>query len=146
MNNVTIDINQLTSAFNALTSRQQRSVYQRAIKKSMGILHKEALSNLRLATNKDGGALKYKSLLRGVKLTPYKRIIGANVNILNDHRLKWFEMGTKRRRTRAGKYTGSIKKTDFFKKANDNKMDAVYDDLEKNITQNIVKAFNKKYK
>lgn len=143
---VSVDAYSLSLAFDELTSKQQKSVFRRAAKDSMKILLTEAQGNIKNATVRKGDPLKYKSMYKGISLMPYKKAVGANVNVLKDHRLKWFESGTKERRTKKGRYTGKIIKTQFFKKANDSKIDEVYTVLEQKISENIVKTFNKKYK
>lgn len=92
-----------------------------------------------------GGKLKYTSLDKGVRVSAKQKngLQNANVNIMGDFRLKFFEMGTQRRKTKKGYNRGSITKRNFFSQARNNKESEMFEVLQKGITQNINDLYNK---
>ena len=68
----------------------------------------------------------------------------GKVHIMKEFRLKWFEKGTGMRRTKKGANRGSISPKWFFRSAVDAKAKEAEQNLDKNISESIMKAFNKK--
>jgi hypothetical protein len=73
------------------------------------------------------------SMLKGIRLKVDKSYNEVRVDILGDYRLKWFEKGTKDRRTRKGFFRGRIKANYFFKDARSSKsvVNVIMDSLDK---------------
>lgn len=148
MNNVNLEVDtkQLLQKFASLKSKEQAKTYKMAIKKSLQSLVKETKSNLK----KDMGKVvnkkdKYGATLNsGIKSKVYKDASGGNVTILSNFKLKFFELGTKIRKTKKGYNRGKIKAIYFFKNARqkmENKMTQI---LDSNIATSILKIWNKK--
>ena len=110
MNNIEVDARQVTSMFADLTSRQQRQVYRNALRKGAGILVGETKRQLRQTLGRAASSRNWwngKTLISGIKANVDRNGEKAKVHIMGDFRLKFFEMGTRVRRT-TGRYTASF--------------------------------------
>lgn len=156
MNNgdIRVDDKEVIKALSNLSFRQMNKAYRNGMKKSLDPILKQTKLNLRKSgirnVNKPytgKGGKKYMSMLQGVKSSVY---IGntedsfGKVHIMKEFRLKWFEMGTAQRRTRKGYNRGNITPRWFFRDAVNQKSKEATDNLDKNISDSIMKAFNKK--
>lgn len=150
------DAKQVLKKFASLNSKKQKAAYKEAYRKASNILVKETRKELKTVVRKINTKHTYKngkteSLSKGIKAKVYKDATGANVHILGDYRLKFFEIGTKPRyvKKRKGKplkkrgYRGSIKASHFFRKAQTNTEDAVFKSIDKNLSEAIIKQWNK---
>ena len=102
MNNIEVDARQVTSMFADLTSRQQRQVYRSALRKGAGILTTETKRQLRQTLGREASSRNWwngRTLVSGVKSNADRNRTEAKVHIMGDFRLKFFEMGTRVRRT-----------------------------------------------
>ena len=68
----------------------------------------------------------------------------GKVHIMKEFRLKWFEKGTSIRKTSKGWNRGSIKPKWFFASAVSQRSKEAVSNLDENIRNSIIKAFNNK--
>lgn len=157
MNNgeIRVDDTQVIKALSRLSWKQMNKAYKNGMKKSLDPILKQTKANLRSSGIKNVNkpyiskktGKKYKSMMQGVKSSVY---IGntedsfGKVHIMKEFRLKWFEMGTSERQTRKGWKRGSIKPKWFFRQAVDQKGKEAVDNLDENIRDAILKAWDNK--
>lgn len=157
MNNgdIRVDDTQVIKALSRLSWKQMNKAYKNGMKKSLDPILKQTKANLRSSGIKNVNkpyiskktGKKYKSMMQGVKSSVY---IGntedsfGKVHIMKEFRLKWFEMGTSERQTRKGWKRGSIKPKWFFRQAVDQKGQEAVDNLDENIRDAILKAWDNK--
>ena len=107
---VTVDDKEVIKALSNLSFKQMNRAYRNGMKKSLDPILKQTKQNLRNSgirnVNKPyigKNGKKYISMLQGVKTSVY---IGdtedsyGKVHIMKEFRLKWFEKGTRLRKTR----------------------------------------------
>ena len=151
---VTVDDKEVIKALSNLSFRQMNKAYRNGMKKSLDPILKQTKQNLRNSgirnVNKPyigKNGKKYISMLQGVKTSVY---IGdtedsyGKVHIMKEFRLKWFEKGTQLRKTRKGYNRGSIKPKWFFATAVRQKQNEAVNNLDENIRNSIIQAWNKK--
>lgn len=151
---IRVDDKEVIKALANLSFKQMNSAYRKGMKKSLEPILKQTKVNLRSSgikhVNKPyigKGGKKYKSMMQGVKSSVY---IGdtedswGKVHIMSEFRLKFFEKGTNERQTRKGWNRGSIKPKWFFRSAVSQRGKEAVDNLDENIRESILKAFNKK--
>ena len=151
---VTVDDKEVIKALSNLSFKQMNKAYRNGMKKSLDPILKQTKQNLRNSgirnVNKPyigKNGKKYISMLQGVKTSVY---IGdtedsyGKVHIMKEFRLKWFEKGTSIRKTRKGYNRGSIKPKWFFATAVRQKQNEAVNNLDENIRNSIIQAWNKK--
>ena len=151
---VTVDDKEVIKALSNLSFKQMNKAYRNGMKKSLDPILKQTKQNLRNSgirnVNKPyigKNGKKYISMLQGVKTSVY---IGdtedsyGKVHIMKEFRLKWFEKGTQLRKTRKGYNRGDIKPKWFFATAVRQKQNEVVNNLDENIRNSIIQAWNKK--
>lgn len=151
---VTVDDKEIIKALSNLSFKQMNKAYRNGMKKSLDPILKQTKQNLRNSgirnVNKPyigKNGKKYISMLQGVKTSVY---IGdtedsyGKVHIMKEFRLKWFEKGTQLRKTRKGYNRGSIKPKWFFATAVRQRQNEAINNLDENIRNSIVQAWNKK--
>ena len=151
---IRVDDREVIKALSNLSFKKMNSAYKKGMQKSLEPILKQTKANLRSSgikhVNKPyigKNGKKYKSMLQGVKTSVY---IGdtedsyGKVHIMNEFRLKWFEMGTNLRQTRKGWNRGSIAPKWFFRNAVNQRSQESMDTLDENIRESILKAWNKK--
>ena len=151
---VTVDDKEVIKALSNLSFKQMNKAYRNGMKKSLDPILKQTKQNLRNSgirnVNKPyigKNGKKYISMLQGVKTSVY---IGdtedsyGKVHIMKEFRLKWFEKGTQLRKTRKGYNRGSIKPKWFFATAVRQKQNEAINNLDENIRNSIIQAWNKK--
>lgn len=151
---IRVDDREVIKALANLSFKQMNKAYRTGMKKSLDPILKQTKANLRSSGIKHvnrayigKNGKKYKSMLQGVKTSVY---IGNNedsygkVHIMGEFRLKWFEKGTSERHTRKGWNRGSISPKWFFRNAFNQKGKEAVDNLDENIRESIMKAWNKK--
>ena len=151
---VTVDDKEVIKALSNLSFKQMNKAYRNGMKKSLDPILKQTKRNLRNSgirnVNKPyigKNGKKYISMLQGVKTSVY---IGdtedsyGKVHIMKEFRLKWFEKGTQLRKTRKGYNRGSIKPKWFFATAVRQKQNEAINNLDENIRNSIIQAWNKK--
>ena len=146
-----------------------------ALRKSANILAKETDKQFRghinigkarvdTITRKNGKSVRKIRRISTVKVS--RQDLSAKVHILSDFRIKFFEMGTRERRTKGYKIVGSYRKGKrkyliregkgrrtgrisagwYFLKAQQLTERQVFDSIETNLSQAIEKIWNKKNK
>lgn len=146
MNNFQVDSRQVINLFSELTSRQQKQVHKTALRRAAGLLSREAKQQLKKEIGKAIGhknRWNNKTLGSGIKTKVNKEGDEAKVHILGDFRLRFFELGTKVRKTKKGYDRGIMKATYFFKTAKQNKEREIFNTLDQLISQSIQKIANK---
>ncbi len=163
MNNIEVDARQVTSMFADLTGRQQRQVYRSALRKGAGILATETKRQLRQTLGRAASSRNWwngRTLVSGVKSNADRNGTEAKVHIMGDFRLKFFEMGTRVRRTtgnnsasvrgrnpirrqRVAANRGNINAAHFFRTAKTNKEREIFDNMDNLIGQSIQRIANR---
>ena len=151
---ITVDDKEIIKALSNLSFKQMNKAYRNGMKKSLDPILKQTKQNLRNSgirnVNKPyigKNGKKYISMLQGVKTSVY---IGdtedsyGKVHIMKEFRLKWFEKGTQLRKTRKGYNRGSIKPKWFFATAVRQRQNEAINNLDENIRNSIIQAWNKK--
>lgn len=151
---VTVDDKEVIKALSNLSFKQMNKAYRNGMKKSLDPILKQTKQNLRNSgirnVNKPyigKNGKKYISMLQGVKTSVY---IGdtedsyGKVHIMKEFRLKWFEKGTSIRKTRKGYNRGDIKPKWFFATAVRQRQNEAVNNLDENIRNSIIQAWNKK--
>lgn len=152
---IIVDDKEVIKALSNLSWKKMNKAYKEGMKKSLDPILKQTKVNLRASGIKNVGkpyvskktGKKYKSMIQGVKSSVY---IGntedsfGKVHIMKEFRLKWFEKGTTLRKTSKGYNRGSIKPKWFFRQAVDQRSKEAADNLDENIRESIMKAWNNK--
>ena len=149
-----VDDKALIEALGNLSYKKMVSTYNKALKKALQPLLKQARSNLRRTGIKNVGkpykskktGKQYKSMLQGIKISTDARDADnayGKVHILGDFRLKWWELGTGYRYTNNGKFRGAIQPRRFFKPAVDQKGKECMDSLDETVKKEIQKIWDK---
>lgn len=152
---IRVDDREVIKALANLSWKQMNKAYKEGMKKSLDPILKQTKANLKSSgirnvnkpyiSRKTGK--KYKSMMQGVKSSVY---IGntedsfGKVHIMKEFRLKWYEKGTTLRKTRKGYDRGSIAPKWFFRTAVSQKSREAIDNLDENIRESIMKAWNRK--
>ena len=156
MNNgdIRVDDREVIQALSRMSFKQMNKAYRNGMKKALDPILKQTKVNLRTSgirnVNKPyigKNGKKYKSMLQGVKTSVYMGNTEdsyGKVHIMGEFRLKWFEKGTNLRHTRKGWNRGSITPKWFFRSAVSQMGKEAVDNLDENIRESILKAFNKK--
>lgn len=152
----TIDFNpdEILKKFDKLNLKNQKKATKQAIRISLNVLVKQAKKNLqkiiksRITKATTKGRFKGLKLSQGIKLNVWKDGKTGKVNIMKDGRLKWFEMGTKVRRTtytskRKAHNTGQIRPSNFFAKAKQTTEKEIFANLDNSLMQAIKKTWDK---
>ena len=152
----TIDINtdEILKKFDSLNLKNQKKAAKQAIRISFNVLIKQAKKNLqkviksRITKPTTKGRFKGLKLSQGIKLNVWKDGKTGKVNIMKDGRFKWFETGTKVRRTtytskRKAHSTGQIQPTHFFTNAKKSTEKEIFSNLDQSLMQAIKKTWDK---
>ena len=153
-NGVKVDDREVIKALSRLSFKQMNKAYKEGMKKALDPILKQTKINLRKSGIKNvnkpyigKNGKKYPSMIQGVKTSVY---IGdtedsyGKVHIMKEFRLKWFEKGTSIRKTSKGWNRGSIKPKWFFASAVSQRSKEAVSNLDENIRNSIIKAFNNK--
>ena len=154
MNGINVDDKEVIQALSRLSFKQMNKAYREGMKKSLDPILKQTKINLRNSGIKNvnkpyigKNGKKYPSMIQGVKTSVY---VGdtedsyGKVHIMKEFRLKWFEKGTSIRKTSKGWNRGSIKPKWFFANAVSQRSKEAVSNLDENIRNSIIKAFNNK--
>lgn len=152
----TYDPSQIMKMFEEFDEKSRKKVFRGTLQKAAGILVRETRKKLK---EHIGEAANHKNYWNGKKLSAGVRYKVARnnrmvkVNILNDYRLKFFELGTAQRynRTRNG-YSlkkkanrGSIQPMYFFKDAKASSEQRVFSTINENLAKTIERINKKRY-
>ena len=159
-----VDTRSVLEMFAELDSRRQKQAHSSALRRGVNILVKEARKSLRTAVRKPNSKNWWngKTLQSGIKSSINREVTEGKVHIMGDFRLKFFEMGTKLRKTSGanrasvrGKMPryrqhkpsnrGSIKASNFFLKARNRKEKEISDNMNTIIAESIRKV-NEQFK
>ena len=159
-----VDTRSVLKMFAELDSKRQKQAHRSALRRGVNILVKEARKSLRTAVRKPNSKNWWngKTLQSGIKSSINKEVTEGKVHIMGDFRLKFFEMGTKLRKTSGAnkasvrgkipKYRqhkpsnrGSIKASNFFLKARNIKEKEISDNMNTIIAESIIKV-NEQFK
>ena len=159
-----VDTRSVLKMFAELDSKRQKQAHRSALRRGVNILVKEARKSLRTAVRKPNSKNWWngKTLQSGIKSSINKEVTEGKVHIMGDFRLKFFEMGTKRRRTsgrnkakvrgKIPKYRqhkpsnrGSIRPFRFFRRARNQKEKEIEENMN-NILAESIKRINAKFK
>ena len=151
---IKVDDKDVIRALSNLSFKKMNKAYKDGMKKSLDPILKQTKVNLRASgirnvnkpyVGKNGKT--YKSMMQGVKSSVY---IGntedswGKVHIMREFRLKWFEKGTQIRKTSKGWNRGSISPKWFFRTAVNQRSKEAIDNLDENIRNSIIKAWDNK--
>lgn len=151
---IKVDDKDVIRALANLSFKKMNKAYKDGMKKSLDPILKQTKVNLRASgirnvnkpyVGKNGKT--YKSMMQGVKSSVY---IGntedsyGKVHILREFRLKFFEKGTQIRKTSKGWNRGSISPKWFFRTAVNQRSKEAIDNLDENIRNSILKAWDNK--
>lgn len=151
---IKVDDKDVIRALSNLSFKKMNKAYKDGMKKSLDPILKQTKVNLRASgirnvnkpyVGKNGKT--YKSMMQGVKSSVY---IGntedsfGKVHIMKEFRLKWFEKGTQIRKTSKGWNRGSISPKWFFRTAVNQRSKEAIDNLDENIRNSILKAWDNK--
>ena len=159
-----VDTRSVLKMFAELDSRRQKQAHRSALRIGVNILVKEARETLKMAVKNPDSKNWWngKTLKSGIKSSINREATEGKVHIMRDFRLKFFEMGTKRRRTsgrnnakvrgKNPKYRqykpsnrGSIKPFRFFRRARNQKEKEIEENMN-NILAESIKRINAKFK
>lgn len=151
---IKVDDRQVIQALARMSFKQMNSAYKKGMKKALDPILKQTKVNLRTSGIKNVNkpyvsktGKKYKSMMQGVKTSVYMGDTEdsyGKVHIMSEFRLKFFEKGTSPRFTKDGWKRGSIKPKWFFRSAVSQRGKEAVDNLDENIKESIMRAWNKK--
>ena len=155
-NEIEIDASQVEKMFSELDFKKRKTVYRRATKNALDIVKKQALQNLKgvIKPSMIGKKDKWGNSFRtGIVTKVYNDSTSGVIHIMQNFKMKFFEMGTKARYAtthkgyslRKSRYTGKIKASNFFSNARKQKESEVFNSIDRLITESIIKI-NNKYK
>ena len=149
---ISVDDKEVIKSLSKLSFKQMNKAYREGLKKALNPILSQPKINFKTSglttVNKPyvGKTSKqYFSMLQGIKTSVY---VGdtedsyGKVHIMKEFRLKFFEKGTKFRKTDKGYKRGSIKPKWFFENAMNQRSREAASSLDENISKSIIKAFN----
>jgi hypothetical protein len=172
MNNVQVDAAQVLAMFSEFDEKHRKVVFRRSLGEASRILVRETRKQLRGVRTKSGSlSTKTKSkwtgktLESGVRYKIAKNAKESKVHIMGDFRLKFFELGTKDRRTKgyrvvgkhrvggriykerkgSGGFRGRIEASKFFEKGKEMSERQVFASMDQIFSRQVEKI-NAKYK
>lgn len=147
---VGVDVAKVNALLSQLNDKDSRKAIKSALRKSAGIIRKEAQRNW-VAAVPDGAKMK-----KEINLAVFRNATGARVDLLDKRKkdskqftLKFFDSGTKQREilgrgsVAAGANRGVIQATKFFANAVNSKKSEAENSLEQNIINSIRKVIDK---
>lgn len=148
MNNIVVNDKDVMNMFYELSPKRQKEVYRTALRTSSNILIKQARSNLKTIIKSSitkKSPKTGKSLSSGIKMSIDRAATQSTIHIMGDFRLKFFEKGTNIRKTKKGYNRGSIAPKYFFKAAVAATEEQIFSNMDKTISESIIRV-NNKYK
>lgn len=156
---VEVDAKKVNELLSALNDQQAKKAIKAGIRKSAGIIRKQAQGNLVASVpGAKRSSSGHKPLKNEINIAVYRNASGARIDLLDKRRkesrafmLRFFEGGTKKReltgkkksRYPIGTNRGSINASYFFKLAVDAKKSEAEQSLERNIIESIKKVIAK---
>ena len=156
---VYVNTSNIQKMFGDLTGRQQKKAYRNVMRKAAGILSRQTRKNLKQYTRKSASRNWWnnKTLSSGVRVK-IESDEQANVNIMGDFRLKFFELGTNDRYTRGNQsskptttsrryrkpvFRGKMYRKWFFAWAKQQTENQIFSTMDKMLSESIQKIANK---
>ena len=163
---IEVDAKEVLGLFADLNSRQQKQAHRNALRRAANILVKETKNQLKAKLGRKANSRNWwnnKTLLSGIKANSSRDGKEAKVHIMGDFRLKFFEMGTEPRKTKGNNTAtvrrktpirrqkkaasrGKITSMQFFKTAQKNKENEIFNSLDKLLSESIQRVHNKRRK
>jgi hypothetical protein len=149
-----IDNKQVLDMFSEFDKKLRKKTFVTVLRKSANVLRKQTISNLKQVVKNIDTKDRYgNSFRKGIKISIAKDSQSAKVHILGFWMLKFFEMGTvqrfskkwKGKKLRKERYTGKIKRYEFFKRAKEQTEQQIFSLINENLI-NTIKKINDKYK
>ena len=136
---IAVDTSGVNKIFNNLTGKEQKKVIRTATRKAAQKLTKSTKQMFKGVTAKYNSRNWWngKTLQSGIKYVSDKNV-SYKVHIMGDFRLKFWEMGTKKRYTRKGHYRGSMKQKAFFNPTLQGLETTLANDIKDSITKNLI--------
>lgn len=149
---VEVDAKKVNELLTALNDQEAKKGIKSGLRKSAGVIRKQAQNNLVSAFPGTGRSRTGRKPLKNeINIAVYRNASGARVDLLDKRRkgsrafmLKFFEAGTKERATKKEANRGSINASYFFKSAVEAKKGEAEQSLERNILDSIKKVIAKK--
>lgn len=149
---VEVDAKKVNELLAALNDQEAKKGIKSGLRKSAGLIRKQAQKNLVSAFPGTGRSRTGRKPLKNeINIAVYRNASGARVDLLDKRRkgsrafmLKFFEAGTKERATKKEANRGSINASYFFKSAVEAKKGEAEQSLERNILDSIKKVIAKK--
>lgn len=149
---VEVDAKKVNELLTALSDQEAKKGIKSGLRKSAGLIRKQAQKNLVSAFPGTGRSRTGRKPLKNeINIAVYRNASGARVDLLDKRRkgsrafmLKFFEAGTKERATKKEANRGSINASYFFKSAVEAKKGEAEQSLERNILDSIKKVIAKK--
>lgn len=161
---ISVDAEQVLLMFAEMDSKRQKKAHRTALKKGTNILVKEARKQLKRSVKKSTSKNWWngKTLASGIKSSINREVTEGKVHIMGDFRLKFFEMGTRNRKTSGANRAfvrgseprwrqhkpsqrGRISAKKFFFTARSNKEKEISDNMN-NIIMDSIKKVNGQFK
>lgn len=148
------DVREIQGKFDELETKKQKKVIKSTLASSANILRKETRRQLGAKRGRPRKNLVQGVRMRAIVTDKTKRAV---VHIMGDYRLKWLELGTAhryntyKRRNKGGtkeplkrkRYTGDMKPTRFFMKAQAASQDKIFKEMQSRMADNILKIWEK---
>ena len=109
-----------------MSDKDTKKAVKAGLRNAANIIRKGTVENLRGVTNQDGSPLKTDRIKKGVRVSVFRNANGAKIELLGsrgigrkskmedmslfDYRLRFFELGTKERRTKSHRRWGQGRK------------------------------------
>lgn len=137
---IKVDTSGVDKIFNTLTGKEQKKAIRTATRGAAQKLTKATKLQFRAIAGKAASSRNWwngKTLQSGIKYVSDKKV-SYKVHIMGDFRLKFWEMGTKGRYTRRGRYRGIFKKKAFFDPTMQRMETTLANDIENSIKKNLI--------
>lgn len=167
MNNIQVDNRTVLAMFDELDEKRRKQVYRRTLNESASILVNETKRNLRSVVSRTRTRNRWngKTMESGIKRKIHRSGKEVKIHIMGDFRLKFFEKGTKDRKTKGHKITGSyykgsrkymersgkggfrgrIKADYFFRSAKQATESKIFGEIDNTLSK-YIQIINQKYK
>ena len=155
MNNLEVDVSGARELLESLSTKKVLGIEKKVLRKAANELRKVARSNLRKALPNASKKGKYSdSLVQGVLSSTYEvkdgmeakvHVMGTRSKSSGTFRTRFFEGGTKTRKTKKGYNRGKIKALNFFSDARSGTKNKVQSTLDEELTKTIQEIADKKY-
>lgn len=133
-------VDKLIGRFNLFSAKDAKATLRKALNIVATQLHKDTQAGVPIPYLAKGVVKQYRSKYN----TYYVHVLGSK-NIYDSWTLRFFENGTKDRKTKKGYNRGKIKAYHFLKNASEKNEPYFYSQLSQALKESIEKTFKKKY-